>query len=442
MRDILWDYQLSPTTWAYIGSLMIIGIYFKFNRVWSVRNLDLLGLIALGPGLLLIWHGPEYEKAGYDWLFIIGLFFLVRLLADTIMVRRPMLEPNLTAGGLTFSCLALLVFLTTNVITGKVPEGELASAHWADQIRHRQDMPDTADLELHGPGYPLFYLVAGGVTNPFAHHGGDEQSEATERAALEATARTAAILGQIALLLGMVLVGYRHFDNLQTGMAAGLLYLLLPYSQLTTNYVDHVVPAALMVWAVQCYRRPILAGLLLGMASGAVYYPLFLLPLWSGFYWRRGLLRFLGGFAVALLVMTGSLAFTCADLHGFLDRLREMYGWTTLMPRNVNGFWEFHEQAFRLPVMVTFMVLSVGFALWPPQKNLGTLLSCSAAVMLGTQFWHPQSGGIYVAWYLPLLLLTIFRPNLEDRVAVKTVRDFPWSLRRRRAPAPAPAPAS
>ena len=32
------------------------------------------------------------------------------------------------------------------------------------------------------------------------------------------------------------------------------------------------------------------------------------------------------------------------------------------------------------------------FALWP-EKNLGTLLWCSAAVMLGTQFWHAQAAG-------------------------------------------------
>jgi len=56
-------------------------------------------------------------------------------------------------------------------------------------------------------------------------------------------------------------------------------------------------------------------------------------------------------------------------------------------------------------------------------------LSCSAAVMLVTQFWHAHQGGIYMAWYLPLLLLTIFRPNLEDRVALTAVNE-PRVLRR------------
>ena len=42
-------------------------------------------------------------------------------------------------------------------------------------------------------------------------------------------------------------------------------------------------------------------------------------------------------------------------------------------------------------------------------------------MMVGAQFWHAYGGGLYIAWFLPLLLLTIFRPNLEDRVALKVV---------------------
>ena len=42
--------------------------------------------------------------------------------------------------------------------------------------------------------------------------------------------------------------------------------------------------------------------------------------------------------------------------------------------------------------------------------------------MVGTQFWHGYGGGLYMAWFLPLILLTIFRPNLEDRVAFLNLR--------------------
>ncbi len=76
---------------------------------------------------------------------------------------------------------------------------------------------------------------------------------------------------------------------------------------------------------------------------------------------------------------------------------------------------------WRFPVIAGFVILSSFFAVWPAQKNLGTLISCTAAVMVAAQFWHGDGGGLYIAWFLPMLLLTIFRPNLQDRVALKVI---------------------
>ena len=58
MKDILFQYtQVDPTTWVYLSSLLMIGLYFKFNRLWSVRNLDLLLLILLVLMLMLMLLG-------------------------------------------------------------------------------------------------------------------------------------------------------------------------------------------------------------------------------------------------------------------------------------------------------------------------------------------------------------------------------------------------
>ncbi len=92
-------------------------------------------------------------------------------------------------------------------------------------------------------------------------------------------------------------------------MAAANLYLLLPYTAQMTGRVDHVLPAALVVWAVFAYRRPMVAGILLGLATGVIYYPIFLLPLWIGFYWHRGLLRFVVGFIAMLALVLGMQLF-------------------------------------------------------------------------------------------------------------------------------------
>jgi hypothetical protein len=51
--------------------------------------------------------------------------------------------------------------------------------------------------------------------------------------------------------------------------------------------------------------------------------------------------------------------------------------------------------------------------------------------MVGAQFWHAHGGGIYIAWYLPLYLMTIFRPNLQERIATAVVPEGWWQTRQR-----------
>ena len=148
----------------------------------------------------------------------------------------------------------------------------------------------------------------------------------------------------------------------------------------------------------------------------------------------RGLLRFSLGVVTTIALLVGSLAFTSDSLASFWHQVQMMSGWTSLAVDNTHltGFWSFGvpDPAYRFPVLVALIAFCLTLAVWPAQKNLGTLMSCSAAVMIGTQFWHPSGGGLYMAWFLPLVLLTIFRPNLEDRVALSVLGQG-WFPKRR-----------
>ncbi|MGD9723274.1 MAG: hypothetical protein AB7O59_18425 [Pirellulales bacterium] len=443
MSAILFQYtKVDPTTWVYLSSLLTIALFFKFSRVWSVRNLDLICLILLAPGVVVVEYGlshdnPSVEQIGYVWLFATSAVMMVRLLLDPLMVRRPLLEPNLSVGGMTFLGISLFVFLMANVINSEPAPADLAGAKGAEQVAALQSAPpEDNSLAMHGPGYPLLHLLPS-ISTQFIFVGntsrqlpadGDVGRDMVRRA----TARTMAILSHLAIVIGIVLIGYRHFDNIRAGIAAATLYLLLPYTAQLTGRVDHVLPAALMVWAVEAYRRPLISGMFIGLAIGVIYYPLFLLPLWLAFYWQRGLLRFSLGVVTTLALLVGSLAFTSNSMAGFWTQVQQMFGWTSLAPVNMEGFWNFGivNPVYRYPVLVALVAFCISLALWPPQKNLGTLLSCSAAVMLATQFWHPNGGGLYMAWYLPLVLLTIFRPNLEDRVALSVLGEG-WFPKRR-----------
>jgi hypothetical protein len=304
-------------------------------------------------------------------------------------------------------------------------------------------------FQRHGPGYPLLFRIPSISTQRY-RSGSDARSDANGQSTVRGptgryedyvvsigAARLIAIAGQLAILLAMVTIGYVHFENYRTGMAAAALYCIMPYTAMNAGNVEHLVPAALLAVAIATYRRPLIAGFVLGLAGGAIYYPLFLLPLWISFYWRRGGIRFVAGFAAALGVLSALLAWVYWNSGGaetLAAQFAQMFGWVRPEFEYLEGFWAlgFNDPAYRMPVLAAFVALAGSFALWPAQKNLGTLMSRTAALMLGTQLWHAHNGGLLMAWFLPLLLLTVFRPNLEDRVAL-SVLGVGW--RRRHGPA-------
>ncbi|MCA9140306.1 MAG: hypothetical protein KDB00_26225, partial [Planctomycetales bacterium] len=58
MSEFLLYYKRpDPTTWVYLSSFLTIGLYFVFHRFWSIRNLDIVLLILLAPGLLMVHEG-------------------------------------------------------------------------------------------------------------------------------------------------------------------------------------------------------------------------------------------------------------------------------------------------------------------------------------------------------------------------------------------------
>jgi hypothetical protein len=520
MSEILFQYhKVNPTTWVYLSSLLMFGLYFKFGRFWSVRNLDLVLLILLAPGLLMAQYGGEasvkarrlivledqlrptaepaavpveppviqeipgafepkvtpdpeprpsepdepaadsaaddadsigsagsaapsegpvqpsaartlldqsrkIERMGYLWLFAVGALLLLRLLLDPTMVRRPLLEPNLTSGGLTFIGISLFVFLMANVWNS-----EPLALERLDKIALAQPGDSEVGVQgggvlRRGPGYALLNLIPSIPTNPLVPEGAGEVEPGKRLVA----AKLIVILCQLAVVLGIVAIGYWHFGNIKTGIGMAVLYLMLPYTAQMTGHIEHVIPAGLLVWAVLCYRRPLTSGLFIGLATSMVYYPLFLLPLWISFYWRKGLMRFLVGVVATLVVMAILLYFI--PEASYWKNLQKMFGLWFPYREGLEGIWRLGwNPIYRIPVLAAFVAMSGTLAIWPAQKNLGTLLSCSAAVMVATQFWHGFGGGLYIGWYLPLLLLTIFRPNLEDRIALAVLGEG-WLPRR------------
>ncbi len=470
MSHLLLYYQRpEPSTWVFLSSFLLFALYFVFHRFWSLRNLDLLLLVLLAPGLMMVyegrrlrmdersvsvgklaaklahriapfenqervipinpiknqadddavlqpglaneqlyagvpkkWRSTDLEFYGFAFLLTTCGLLLIRMMVDPAIVRRPLLEPNLSIGGLSFLGISLLVFLMANVIT-------------SDPRLQTEQGPQL------GPGYALLKMLPELPTTPDKAAADWSSLKSGENAWLPNLARIVAIFANLAIVFGIIGVGYWHFDNIKTGIGAATMYLLLPYTAQMTGNVEHALPAAMIVLALLCYRLPLLSGLLLGFGAGLVYYPLFLLPLWISFYWHRGLGRFLAGICISLVIL--AILLLLGGFSAFLAHLQSMFGMWLPMMEGLEGIWGGGVPAyFRLPVLVGFILLSASFVFWPARKTLGSLMCGTAAVMLAAQFWHGYGGGLYMAWFLPSVLITIFRPNVDDRVATKVVR--------------------
>jgi hypothetical protein len=189
---------------------------------------------------------------------------------------------------------------------------------------------------------------------------------------------------------------------------------------------------------VVAYRKPGIAGALVGVAAGSAFFPVLLVPIWLSFYGRRGLGRFLAGFLVASSFCVGVIALVVwlkgewpALISSAWTQRSTWQPWVPPPNGGWQGVWQGVPWPYRMPVFIAYVAFLVVTTIWPSPKNLAHVLALSAAVLLGIQFWYADRGGIYILWYLPYLLLMIFRPNLAACVPPPAPNDWLSRLSRR-----------
>lgn len=402
------QYELNSTTWFYLSSLLIVAIYFRFTRFWSLRNLDLVLLLSLSPALLFL---KDDSGVGNAWLFTASGVLVLRLLCDGLFTRRPKMEQNLNSPGLAFLGASTMLFLAIHVATERLPDSTMNTVKRSENLRNLVDDADAQGAES-GPASSIIVAPVGAISEvvtPVREDGGDERMQSAIVAA-----RVMAVLSHLAIVTALFVLGVKMFGDPHAGLAMALFHLLLPCTFYQAGEVIHVLPSALVLWALVAWKRPVISGGLFGLACGTLFFPLFLLPLWAAFYGKRNALRFLGAFAVVGLSLVASFALTSADATSFVQQVLGTIDWAELSFRfHIDSeFWTDEDNAIRLPLGVAFFIGLVFMAIWPKKKSLEYLISASTAIIVATQFWYPQQGGVYLMWYLPLMLVVVFRPRL------------------------------
>ena len=440
--------KVESATWLLYSALLLLAIFFRFSRLVSVRNLDLTLLLCLSTSLVT-WSATtdtleddgaaatqivESSATAADdsetatsplawWSSILviafSILFILRLTFDEALTRRPRLEQNLNQAGLIFLCLPAFSILMTGVFVKKPLQTNVEAVEAGDALMQRKES-STSDAGNEAPAPATSTLVAVAVTKMSELSGrvnpDEVQKDGQRSRGEEFIARLLAVLAHTTVILGLLYIGHRHFSSIQLGVSMSLLYLLLPCTAYNVHQLSHVVPAACLTWAFANYRRPAVAGILLGLACGQLFFAVFLLPLWAVFYGKKGSIRFglsLGAVATVVLIM---FALTSENTDSFVNKLVQTANWTVYrlfdaaapMPQGDIG-----HVFLRITLAACFFVMLIAMTVIPRKRNLENLLANSTALIIAAQLWYPEDIGRYVLWYLPLLLLVVFRPRLD-----------------------------
>jgi hypothetical protein len=426
--SIFLDFTLpNSTSWFYFSLFLTVSLFFNFHRPFLSRNWDLLALFLFVPGFLFVQESHVLEAVtpgrlppastsveeptalkidredtirnrtsflGYLWLIAASGYWLIRCLVDLSTTKRPLPSVNLAVPALMFFTLSLFVCLAVVAFQRPGDPWE-PSSH-----RATADSPDPATSQQQSPTSLEPWTAGAKSTHPRQ----------------PSVVKWIALLGHCCILIGLYMMGSWRFQDRQTGAMAAALYLLLPYTAYHISMVSHVWPAVFVVWALLLYRNPGSAGGLLGLAIASFIFPVVLVPAWIQFYRGRSAGRFLLGLAVGIVVGSAlMLALACfTPLKPWFWSQEQLANWQPWQVPQTESLWTGTHWAYRLPVFIAYLALVVTTIFWPPIRDLGNLVAISAALIIGLQFWQGNQGGLYVLWYVPLLIVMVVRPNLTE----------------------------
>jgi len=362
---------------------------------------------------------PVYKWASLS-LMGLTLLLIVRLIFDESFTRRPRLDQNLNQAGITFLCIPAFAILMISVLTKSPVDSTFKAVEHGRALLERRDVkvdPQTGGNEQPAPTETL--IAAGGAAMAQLSGNLPKSQAENPETTLNVTAWLARIFVVVAhtlVVLGLLSIARQHFASLQIGISMSCLYLLLPCTAVNVHELNHVLPAACLIWAIASYRNPVVSGILLGLASGTLFFAAFLLPLWAVFYGRKGGLRFVVSVLGVTAVLITSLLMISGDASSFTNKLVTTANWTVyrLLDDSPTASDASLSQLFiRIPMAAAFFVMLTAMTVLPRPRNLENLLANSTCLVVAAQMWYPDDIGTYVLWYLPLFLVVIFRPRLD-----------------------------
>ena len=457
----------------WIGILLVIVVAGDFQKIFSRRNglLIILLLPALPLLDIMIWESRLSDPAT-GWLLGVAfsvLFTLTALIAAYalyLVFRKTDVDwdINLSTRGLRV-LLAIVVIINILVVLGRPgedsgPYTSLGAQRWletgtmpyGDPLLRGPDAPGFGAAATYGPLLYVAHMPLQLLMGPPWNDPGMVPKSVEYEIPSGYVTKLTCLAFQLMALYALFELG-RRYSSENIGLAMAIIYAGSPYvlglgsdTALITGlpFISHIAPPAMILVTLLYLDRPLFAGIMLAGAVGILFWPVFLFPLFFGwYYWQReGVGRFTAGFAgvgaaIAIMVVyfTGSigdqgpidLLLTSTLEHqegvGQLEYGASKFSFWGTHPA-LASFWQqpvFGNTAIFKPSFILFSALSA-FAFFLVRGKDRVQLALLVAVLASAiQLWKTHAGGTYVEWYLPFLLIGFFCGRAASKSAPASI---------------------
>jgi hypothetical protein len=432
---------LMPWVWIAFCAVFLVGLA-DLRRPFSLRNLDLLALLAFSVSLFFFERGEIF--ASVPLVSPVLAYLLVRGLLVGLRGREDVLRPVWPTWALAAAAVFLLGFrvgLNVETPRGVIDVG-LAGVVGASRIIDGQapygNMPQRGELEPCGPADAEGQIRLRIQTNgrcEAAIERGDTYGPVSYLAYVPATlvfpwsgkwdslpaAHATSIAFDLLTILGLVLVGWR-FGGIRLAAVLAFAWTAYPFTAyaLNANTNDTIMPA-LLVFGFSLASSAWARGSAVALAGWAKFGALLVAPLWATYprLSRERLVRFVVAFAAATVV-----AFSILLLEPSLWGAAEAFWERTVAfqsgrdsPFSLWGWGQYHAEGipdlgFLQPVFaVLAVVLALVVALVPGEKTPVQLAALTAAILVAFQLALTHWFYLYLPWIVPFALFWLLLPR-------------------------------
>jgi hypothetical protein len=409
--------------WVWLPlSLAFAAAFWRTDRLFSVRNLDIVALLGFLVSHGFFRQGMVFEAVVLWYLPLVYLFLRTLLMGFGIGERVERTSNLPTWLLMVLAGLAGGLVMCLNVDSRVIDVG-YAGVVGADRILDGTipygNMP--ADVGTGDTYGPLNYLLYVPFVLMFGFSGEWDFLPA---------AHALTLFSLVAGAMALFITGYR-LSGREGAAALIFAWVAFPYTvYATNNNTNDIIVAAVSAIGLAAAASPIARGASIAAGFAVKLYPLVLGPLWISYdgLKRKPIIDFvLGGTGVVLLTFWVVLL----DGHPF-EVTKLFYEKTLGFQDDRVSPWTIYTQVPRLaflqsPVTALVILIALLVAFVPRRKTLRRLAALSAALVIGFQLTVNYWFYAYVVWFEPfvfvaLLLSTNEKTALDGRHQASGIR--------------------